>query len=411
MKMRYLKSKIATLLICSLILSNSSYAGMFFQVGNKNFYVDDNGKMASGWRWIDVNNDNIAECYRFNPDGSLAATKSVINGKEVNEEGMWVVDGVIQRIYKTTGRPLYTQNAALGEKDTNDYFDLGTYSSVRRLNATKKENLIDSIIADLRKDENDYRKSLIGPKDIFERPEDGLLYSKNAKKYIDRKVPVATISTWHILDDALKEDDVRVLTSTNSVVAGRDMRRFVSAKNKYTEKANGVKVYGGYVWDDVIVLQGNGAYVKFTTTDNTKRYKANYFTMEVAHQTHGEATADTYCGLELYLNGQSVAVYDDFCDGEPELISEYLDDGEKNIEVRAIVTGEAPGRKIYIRNARFRQLTSFIGVEDPEERKELRQQAKEERERLSAERKAKRAEERKKKEEEKKAKKENQNKQ
>lgn len=393
MKMKFLKSKIIPLLICSLLFYNSTYAGMFFFVGEKRSYVDDNGKVPTGWRWIDTNNDNIAECYRFNSDGTLA-TKSVVNGKEVNDDGMWVVDGVVQRIYKSTGRPLYAHNAGFGENDTNNYFDLGTLSSSRRLNATKKENLKDLIRADLMKDEEDYRKSLIGPKDIFERPEDGLLYSKNAKNNI-RKVPVATVSTWHIIDDALREDEIRVLTSTDSIVAGRDMRGFVTASNKYTERANGVKVYGGYVWDDVIVLQGNGAYVKFTTTDNSKNYKANYFTVEIAHQTHGEGTADTYCGIELYLNGQSVEVYDDFCDGEPELISEYLDDGESNLELRAIVTGDAPGRKIYIRNPRFRQITSFVNIEDPEERKELRQQAREERQRLAEEKKAKREAEKK----------------
>ena len=407
MKMRCLKSKIATVLICSLLLSSSSYAGMFFKVIDKTFYVDDNGKMATGWRWIDTNNDNIAECYRFNSDGSLA-TKSVVNGKHVNDDGKWEVDGIVQRIFKTTGKPLYTHNAALGEKDTNEYFDLGTLSSTRRINATKKENLQDLIISDLMKDEEEYRKSLVGPKDIFERPEDGLLYSRNAKNNI-KKVPIATISTWHIIDDILKEDEVKVITSTQSIVAGRDMRRFVSSSNKYTAKADGVKVYGGYVWDDVIVLQGNGAYVKFLTTDNSKNYKANYFTVEVAHQTHGDATADTYCGLELYLNGNSVEVYDDFCDGEPEIISEYLDDGEKNIELRAIVTGDAPGRKIYIRNARFRQITSFVNIEDPEMRKEMRELAKEEKAALAAEKKKLREEKKARKAAEKAAKK-NQNK-
>ena len=101
--------------------------------------------------------------------------------------------------------------------------------------------------------------------------------------------------------------------------------------------------------------------------------------------------------IELYLNGNSVDVYDDFCDGEPETISEYLDDGEKNIELRAIVTGDAPGRKIYIRNARFRQITSFVNIEDANDRKELRELAKEERRKLAEERKAKRQAEREKK--------------
>ena len=45
---------------------------------------------------------------------------------------------IIQRVYKTTGKPLYTQNAAFGEEDTNKYFDLGTLSQTRRINATKK---------------------------------------------------------------------------------------------------------------------------------------------------------------------------------------------------------------------------------------------------------------------------------
>lgn len=397
MKMNYLKSKIATLLIYTLVLCNSSYAGMFFQVGLKTFYVDDNGKMATGWRWIDVNNDNIAECYRFNDDGSLA-TKSVVNGKDVNENGLWVVDGVVQKIYKTTGIPLYAENAAFGKNDTNEYFDLGTISSTRRLNATSKKNLQDLIRADLNKDHEDYLKSLIGPKEEYERPKDGYLFTKNSKSKME-KVPIATRSTWHIIDDALREDEVRVVTATQSIVAGRDMRKFVSASNKYTAKADGVKVYGGYVWDDVIVLQGNGAYVKFSTTDKNSSYKANYFTVEIAHQTHGESTADTYCGIELYLNGQSVDVYDEFCDGEPEKVAEYLDDGEKTVELRAIVTGDAPGRKIYIRNARFRQLSNFALIDDPEERKALKEQVREEKKQLAAERREKREAEKKKKQE------------
>ena len=56
------------------------------------------------------------------------------------------------------------------------------------------------------------------------------------------------------------------------------------------------------------------------------------------------------------IEGQTKETFDDFCDGEPETIEMWLDDGENNVEFRAIVTGDAPGRKIYIRNARFRQV-------------------------------------------------------
>ena len=354
MKMKSLKNKIIALLLCAMVLNQSAFAGHFFFDNGVKKYLDDNGQVAVGWRWIDDNGDNIAECYRFREDGSIS-TASTVKGKDVNDEGKWVINGVVQRIYKSTGRPLYSANAALGEVDDNEYFDLGTYSQTRRLNATKKKNMKDLIIADLNRDEENYRKSLIGPKGEFIMPEEGYVLSKGVRSLVSKR-PIATRSNWAIIDDALKEEEVRYVSATESIVAGRDMRKFVSASNKYTEKADNVKIWGGEIWNDVIVLQGNGAYVKFTTSDDKSKFKANYFTFEVAHQTHGESTADTYCGVELYLNGKSVAVYDEFCDDIPEIIEEYLDDDEKNMEIRAIVTGDAPGRKIYIRNPRFRMI-------------------------------------------------------
>lgn len=354
MKMKSLKSKIVALLICAICLNQSAFAGQFFYDDGVKKYLDDNGQIAKGWRWIDDNNDNIAECYRFGEDGEIA-TASKFKGKDINAEGQWVVNGVVQRIYKYSGRPLYSANAALGEVDDNEYFNLGTYSQTRRLNATKKKNIKELIEADLKKDEEDYRKSLIGPKGEFIRPEEGYLLSKGVRSLVSKR-PVATRSSWHVIDDALKEEAIRYLSASESIIAGREMNRFVSASNKFTAKANNVKIWGGEVWSEAMVLQGNGAYVKFVTTDDKTKFKANYFTFEIAHQTHGESTADTYCAVELYLNGKSVAVYDEFCDDIPEVVEEYLDDGESNMELRAIVTGDAPGRKIYIRNARFRMI-------------------------------------------------------
>lgn len=354
MKMRSLKNRIIATLIFTLIINQIVYSGHFFFDNGVKKYMDDSGKIATGWRWIDENSDNIAECYRFESDGALATT-SKVKGKDVNAEGKWVVNGVVQRIFKSTGRPLYAENAALGEVDDNDYFDLGTFSQTRRLNATSKKNIKELIEADLRKDEEDYRRSLIGPKGEFVKPDEGYVLSKGVRSLVSKR-PVATKSSWAIIDDALKEEEIRYVSASESIVAGRDMRKFVSASNKYTAKADNVKIWGGEIWNDVIVLQGNGAYVKFTTTDEKSKYQANYFTFEIAHQTHGESTADTYCGIELYLNGKSVGVYDEFCDDVPEIVEEYLDEGEKNLELRAIVTGDAPGRKIYIRNARFRAI-------------------------------------------------------
>lgn len=372
MKSLKIKKKIIATLIASLFLTQLNFAGSFFYDNGKKKYMDDNGKVATGWRWIDDNGDNIAECYRFGKDGVLAS-RSLIKGKETNKDGQWVVDGVVQKVYKSTMKPLYSHNAAFGEKDINTYIDLGTESQTKRINATNKD-IKKMIEADLRKDEEDYLKSLVGPKGTFVPTDDGIVYGRGAKNKVTKR-PVATKSQWYIIDDVFKEDDIVYLSASESIVAGRPMENFRTSENKCEVGMDNVKIYGGGIWNDVICLKGNGAYIKFQTSGEThssrkvstrssaraaKDFKANYLTFEVAHQTHGESTADTYCGVELYLDGKSVAVYDEFCDDEPEIVEEWLDDGEKTVEFRAVVTGDAPGRKIYIRNARFRQIREKV---------------------------------------------------
>lgn len=49
----------------------------------------------SGWVWIDGNNDGIAECYYFNPNGYISVN-SVIDNYTVNADGAWTVNGVVQ---------------------------------------------------------------------------------------------------------------------------------------------------------------------------------------------------------------------------------------------------------------------------------------------------------------------------
>ena len=346
MKMLGLKKcrLIATILI-SVILIQCTYAGHFIDFFGVTKYVCDDETFAVGWRWIDTNNDGLCECYRFDYDGTLV-TDTVIKGKEVNSRGQWVVNGVVQQVFKSTGVPLKERSAMLEFEDNNNYIDMGTMSTTKRINATTKDikALMDADTA-----------TMSGPRSTYERPEEGFLYGRGVKAAVDRR-PVATMSSWGIIADALKEEETIYVSATESIIAGRDVRKFVTASNKYTEKSDGVKIYGGDKWDDAMTLQGNGAYIKLTTNDSKSKFKANYFTAEVAHQTHGESTADTYCGIEVYVNGSSVDFFDGFCDDDPEKIEVWLDEDESNLELRAVVTGDAPGRKIYLRNARFRQV-------------------------------------------------------
>lgn len=354
MKKRIFKNRIIVTLICAIIMTHINYAGFFLDVDGKIKYMDENGSVATGWRWIDTNGDNICECYRFGADGGIA-TKSKIRGKDVNRDGQWVVNDVVQRIYRSTGRPLTETNAAYLSNDENNYIVFSTDSTTKRINTTKKD-LLALMKEDADDEETKKKNSTLRPTATFVPSDEGYILSKGATSKLNRKAPVATVSSYGIIADILKEDDIVYLSASESVVAGRDARSFVSASNKYTASVKNVKIYGGDVWDDCICLQGNGASVKFTLSESGRKFKANYFTFEVAHQAHGESTADTYCGIELYLNGQSITCYDEFCDGKPEVVEEWLNDGETTMELKAIVTGDAPGRKIYIRNIRFRQI-------------------------------------------------------
>lgn len=342
--------KIALLIIVSLLINGTTFAeGFFFDNGVKK-WIDDDGTLATGWRWLDPNNDSICECYRFDEKGELVTNKK-IKGKEVNGEGQWIVNGIVQKVYKSSGMQLYENNGGLGMVDNNKYVNLGSDSNAKII-STKRNDMAKHILGEAKLGENNaaYRKSYIGPDMVFTENEKGYVMGKKAKP-INNNAPVATKSDQKVIYYSTQTDDP---LATGSVL-GKDMRRYVSASNKYTAKVDGAKIYGGDIWNDCICLQGNGASVKFTIGKDKKgNPEANFFTMEVAHQAHGESTADTYCGVELYLNGKSVAVYDEFCDDKPELVEEWLDDNEKTVEFKLIVTGDAPGRKVYIRNAKFR---------------------------------------------------------
>ena len=51
---------------------------------------------AGGWYWIDGNRNGIAECYCFDKDGWLLTNRTTADGYQVNHDGAWIVDGVVQ---------------------------------------------------------------------------------------------------------------------------------------------------------------------------------------------------------------------------------------------------------------------------------------------------------------------------
>lgn len=59
----------------------------------------------NGWHWIDGNGDNIAECYYFNADGIMLASTITPDNFTVNENGAWIVNGVVQTQSNKSANP------------------------------------------------------------------------------------------------------------------------------------------------------------------------------------------------------------------------------------------------------------------------------------------------------------------
>ena len=51
-----------------------------------------------GWQWIDGNKDGISECYYFTPNGYIVTNGKTPDGYDVNADGQWTINGVVQTI-------------------------------------------------------------------------------------------------------------------------------------------------------------------------------------------------------------------------------------------------------------------------------------------------------------------------
>ncbi len=84
----------------------------------------DDGTYATGcWEWLDGNKDGIAECYCFSADGYMLSNTETPDKYTVNQDGAWVVNGVVQT------KNVAADTAAAQYDD--DYS--GTYTVPRRM--------------------------------------------------------------------------------------------------------------------------------------------------------------------------------------------------------------------------------------------------------------------------------------
>lgn len=76
------------------------------------WYDNEDGTYArGGWQWIDGNQDGTAECYYFDGEGWMAAGGTTPDGYEVNADGAWIQNGVVQT--KAVNQPVTGNSGTL----------------------------------------------------------------------------------------------------------------------------------------------------------------------------------------------------------------------------------------------------------------------------------------------------------
>lgn len=100
-------------------MSTTAMAGVWRTgaVPNENrwwFDNEDGSYAVSEWRWLDGNGDGVSECYAFDREGWMYADTTTPDGYQVNTDGAWTIDGVVQ----TRQVPQTQQNASQSQSDS-----------------------------------------------------------------------------------------------------------------------------------------------------------------------------------------------------------------------------------------------------------------------------------------------------
>lgn len=81
----------------SVLSAVPAFAGEWKQDSKGWWYQENNGVfLTSAWKWIDGNNDGIAECYYFDQSGYALVNTVTPDNCTVNADGAWTVNGVVQ---------------------------------------------------------------------------------------------------------------------------------------------------------------------------------------------------------------------------------------------------------------------------------------------------------------------------
>lgn len=102
---------LAAAALMALSMSTTAFAGTW-QQNDRGWWwqEDDNSYPVSQWKWLDGNNDGIAECYYFDEDGYLLTKTTTPDGYTVNENGTWYDGLLIQEKALTPQADIYVKD-------------------------------------------------------------------------------------------------------------------------------------------------------------------------------------------------------------------------------------------------------------------------------------------------------------
>lgn len=321
-----------TIIIVLELFSISSFAGQLLTNSNvTNCQIDDETVARNTWLWIDDNSDSIAECYRFDENGNLAINYKDRYGKETNEKGQLIEDGIVVKKYLSSGLIVAKNSTPANYVSGNEIETIDPNLIVVKDKWTGKEKNV-----------------IVHETNSILETIDGEVISNRAREEVDiLNGETAENGVIYVGERPSRiEDNVKI---ESEIIPGKDLRKYIKSKTKCKEKEIEVYIYGGKRWNDVIVLSGDGASLKIDLKDN------NYIYFEVAHQNHREDAESAEMKLDMYVDGKWYSSYDEFVDGEPEIVEEIIDNG-KEIEVKVNIANGAKGRKVYIRNGRLKKI-------------------------------------------------------
>ena len=85
-----------------------------------------------GWQWIDGNKDGFSECYYFTPNGYIVTNGKTPDGYDVNADGQWSINGVVQTIGAAAAQVAGTTNTNRpSSKEIINYLYRGRSAEVR----------------------------------------------------------------------------------------------------------------------------------------------------------------------------------------------------------------------------------------------------------------------------------------